>query len=137
MAEWNPVTFYQGAPIDASQLNKLQQNITQAWTASNNLLVAATVQGEGQQLLPVITSKQATVVLNTKGVGSEPVEFANVFTTTPSVIACLAQDPKEKQYTVSAVATGTNTAKVYVVGPASTSVTVTVIGLSNKVIAKS
>lgn len=135
MGEFNPVTFYQGAPIDVSQLNKLQQNITSAYTTTNSLLNATTTAGSTQSILPVVYADTVEVKI-TGGKGDIAVTFTNKFNTTPTIVASLAQDPKDLSYAVSALATGTGSAKIYVVGPSTKNGTVKVsfIAVENRLV---
>lgn len=126
MADFTPVTFYQGAPIDVVQLNKLQQNITSAWTASNKLLNATTNAGNAVPTVVVVYTDIIDVKIDSKGLGDASINFSNKFRGVPVMTASLAQDPKGKSYTVSALATTATSGKVYVVSNTTTAATIKV-----------
>lgn len=132
---WNPVVFYQGAPIDVSQLNNLQNNITEAWLASNSLMNATTPDGSTQSIIPVVHTDTVSIKLSS-GIGNTSINFPGKFTTTPAIVACLASDPGKFQYTVAARAETNQSGKIYVTGPSDKNNTVTVsyIAIQNKIV---
>jgi len=114
MADFKAVTFYQGAPIDPSQLNQLQTNITEAWTASNNLL-NLTTGGSTKATIPFIYADTTSVPMK-GGKGEKDVNFNGLFQTIPNMVACLGINVSTSNtvFSVAAKVTGANTAKVYV-----------------------
>lgn len=115
MAEWNPVTFYQGAPIDPSSLNQLMSNITYVYTTSRNLLDATSNNGQTESTMPVVFGNSITIPLN-KGRGSNKANFGNKFSTIPTVVASITKNLESDnvQFSVSAKATGINEATITV-----------------------
>jgi hypothetical protein len=115
MAEWQPVTFYQGAPVDPSALNQLMSNITHVYTQSRNLLDATSNNGQTESTLPIVFGNSITVSLN-KGRGNNKANFGNKFSTIPTVVASITKnlDSDNVQFSVSAKATGVNEATITV-----------------------
>ena len=114
MADFKAVTFYQGAPIDPSQLNQLQTNITEAWTASNNLL-NLTSGGTTKSTIPFVYA-DATSVPMSAGKGTKTINFNGQFQTTPNMVASLGINVSSSNvvFSVGSKVTGANAATIYV-----------------------
>jgi hypothetical protein len=139
MAEFKAVTFYQGAPIDPSQLNQLQTNITEAWTASNNLL-NLTTGGSTKSTIPFIYADTTSVPMK-GGRGEKDVSFNGQFQTVPNMVACLGINVSTTNtvFSVASKVTGANTAKIYVNSSDkeyAKSITVNFIAVENREVAR-
>lgn len=115
MAEWQPVTFYQGAPIDPSALNQLMSNITHVYTTSRNLLDATSNNGQTESTMPIVYGNSITVPMS-GGKGTNTANFGNKFSTIPTVVASITKSlvNDNVQFSVSAKATGNNSATITV-----------------------
>lgn len=113
--KWNPITFYEGAPIDPSALNQLMTNITYVYTQASNLLDATSNNGQTESTLPIVYGNDVTVQL-TGGKGQATINFGNKFSTTPTIVASItkALNSDNVQFSVSAKATGVNTGTITV-----------------------
>lgn len=138
MADWQPVTFYQGAPVDPSALNQLMTNITYVYTTSRNLLDATSNNGQTESTIPIVFGNYVTVQLN-DGKGSATINFGNKFSSTPTIVASITKSlaSDNVQFSVSAKATGINQGTI-TVNSSNTkydkSVVVNYIAVSEKVI---
>lgn len=138
MADWQPVTFYQGAPVDPSTLNQLMTNITYVYTTSRNLLDATSNNGQTESTMPIVFGNTITVQLN-NGRGSNKANFGNKFSSIPTVVASIQKslESDNVQFSVSAKPTGINEALI-TVNSSNTkydkSVVVSYIAVSEKVI---
>lgn len=137
---WKPVTFYEGAPLDPTALNQLMTNITHVYTQASNLLDATTNNGQTESSLPIVFGNSITISLS-QGKGSNTVNFANKFASTPTVVASITKnlDTDNEQFSVSAKATGPNSALITVNSSNKTyskSVVVNYIAVSEKQIVR-
>jgi|LakMenE01Jun11ns_1017448.scaffolds.fasta_scaffold9393767_2 hypothetical protein len=78
-AEWNVVTFNEGAPFDPNDLNQLQLNLTNVFTKSTTLL-NATKDSSGTSRVAITDQGSASIVLKGTTPASTTVTFTPSFT---------------------------------------------------------
>lgn len=112
---YRQITFDAGAPVDANDLNQLQDNIT-ALFAQTNTLYNATVGQQNDPVVPAIYASTITVSGMTKDEASvENLPLGGGFTEAPIIIATIASRLKDKeQIFMNAFASGPASASVQV-----------------------
>lgn len=128
---WKVVTFNEGAPFDPNDLNQLQDNLTDVFTKSTNLL-NATKDNSGQNRIAIIDQGTVSISLNgTTPQKSSPVTFSPSFIagTDTGFVASMGQALTSTTGNVS-VSAVLNTDKtggtIYAVSNKATTATITV-----------
>lgn len=112
---YRQITFDAGAPVDANDLNQLQDNIT-ALFAQTNTLYNATIGQQNDPVVPAIFANTITV----DGLRKDEPKVENLpigggFTEAPVIIATIASRLKDKeQIYINAFASGPTSATVEV-----------------------